>query len=63
MVVASKAEGPRLGAAAFLLDEPVEPVAEQKANVADLEVPVTPPVMPAPGTVWLALGKTRFVLV
>ena len=60
MVVASKAEGPRLGAAAFLLDEPV---AEQKANVADLEVPVTPPVMPAPGTVWLALGKTRFVLV
>ena len=58
MVEASKAEGPRLGAAAFLLDEPV---AEQKANVADLEVPDTPPV--TPGNVWLAVGKTRFVLV
>ena len=54
----------------MLLDEPVdeavdepadEPVAEQRANVADLDVPDTPPV-PA-GNVWLALGKTRFVLV
>ena len=57
IVEASKAEALRPGAAPLLLDEPV---AEQRANVADLEVPITPV---APGNVWLALGKIRFVLV